>query len=411
MPARSTPSRPGCWRCSWDARRGWRRTSWGSTSATAPSCSSASAPTRAIRKACSSRTTARCPMPRRSPRPATRLVGTISQVPPATSAIKVGGRRAYALARAGRRSRCRAREVRRPRTRRRLLRRRERPRRARHPLLQGHLRPRAGARPRRGARLRRLLRGAAAAGDRASRRRDTRGRWTTSRRIRSPARGALRCSDALAHLPGARARAGRAHGAAARPRHRGARRGGPAPLPRRRAARVRRRAARRGAAPARGGGRGMRIVNGVEQLEPRRRVVVLGTFDGVHLGHRRLIQEALERARELGAITTVATFDPMPLRDAAPRPGSAPALRHRAPRRADRAGGRRRAARSSRSRTSSRCSRPRRSPSRCSSARAGAVHVVVGENYRFGHARRRRRGDADCARTAARLRRHRGRRS
>ncbi len=43
----------------------------------------------------------------------------------------------------------------------------------------------------------------------------------------------------------------------------------------------------------------MKIVNGVEELEPRRRVVVLGTFDGVHLGHRRLIHEALERAQEL----------------------------------------------------------------------------------------------------------------
>ena len=28
----------------------------------------------------------------------------------------------------------------------------------------------------------------------------------------------------------------------------------------------------------------MKIVNGVEELEPRRRVVVLGTFDGVHWG-------------------------------------------------------------------------------------------------------------------------------
>jgi riboflavin kinase/FMN adenylyltransferase len=66
----------------------------------------------------------------------------------------------------------------------------------------------------------------------------------------------------------------------------------------------------------------MRIVNGVEQLEPRPRVVVLGTFDGVHLGHRRLIQEALGRAQELGAITTVATFEPMPSEML--RPGQVP---------------------------------------------------------------------------------------
>ena len=41
----------------------------------------------------------------------------------------------------------------------------------------------------------------------------------------------------------------------------------------------------------------MRIVNGLEELEPTPRVIALGTFDGVHLGHRRLIGEARERAR------------------------------------------------------------------------------------------------------------------
>ena len=115
-------------------------------------------------------------------------------------------------------------------------------------------------------------------------------------------------------------------------------------------------------------------------------MIALGTFDGVHLGHRQLIHEALELARELGA--------------------------HAAP-----------------SRRSSRCRRRCCAPARpragspASSARAeliaeedvdellviafthelsllspeafaeqvlvgaaGAVHVVVGENYRFGHA-------------------------
>ena len=40
-----------------------------------------------------------------------RLVGSISQVPPATSAIKIDGRRAYALARAGREVEMAPREV------------------------------------------------------------------------------------------------------------------------------------------------------------------------------------------------------------------------------------------------------------------------------------------------------------
>ena len=42
---------------------------------------------------------------------------------------------------------------------------------------------------------------------------------------------------------------------------------------------------------------------------------------------------------------------------------------------------------------------------------AGAVHVVVGENYRFGHAAEGDADDADRARREARLRRHRRSRS
>ena len=52
----------------------------------------------------------------------------------------------------------------------------------------------------------------------------------------------------------------------------------------------------------------------VLQLEPgARRAVALGTFDGVHMGHRALIAEVVVRARELGVVASVATFDPMPL--------------------------------------------------------------------------------------------------
>jgi riboflavin kinase/FMN adenylyltransferase len=56
----------------------------------------------------------------------------------------------------------------------------------------------------------------------------------------------------------------------------------------------------------------MKVLNGIEELVPRSRVIALGTFDGVHLGHRRLIHEAIERAQALGATSTVATFEPMP---------------------------------------------------------------------------------------------------
>ncbi len=52
----------------------------------------------------------------------------------------------------------------------------------------------------------------------------------------------------------------------------------------------------------------MRVARRPQELEPRPRAVALGTFDGVHRGHRRVIETAL--ASGLGA--TVVTFDPHP---------------------------------------------------------------------------------------------------
>ncbi len=46
---------------------------------------------------------------------------------------------------------------------------------------------------------------------------------------------------------------------------------------------------------------------------PAGRSVALGTFDGVHLGHRRVIAVAVEGARERGLRPVVVTFDPHPL--------------------------------------------------------------------------------------------------
>jgi riboflavin kinase/FMN adenylyltransferase len=41
-------------------------------------------------------------------------------------------------------------------------------------------------------------------------------------------------------------------------------------------------------------------------------VVTLGTFDGVHAGHRKLLRVAAERAKALGQRAAVVTFDPHP---------------------------------------------------------------------------------------------------
>jgi riboflavin kinase/FMN adenylyltransferase len=52
----------------------------------------------------------------------------------------------------------------------------------------------------------------------------------------------------------------------------------------------------------------MKVVRSPEELGPGRRAVAIGTFDGVHLGHRRVLQEA----RGAGTTSTVVTFDPHP---------------------------------------------------------------------------------------------------
>ena len=53
-------------------------------------------------------------------------------------------------------------------------------------------------------------------------------------------------------------------------------------------------------------------------------VVTIGVYDGVHLGHRKIIGRAVERAREAGQPSVVVTFDPHP--SEVLRPGSHPAV-------------------------------------------------------------------------------------
>jgi len=54
----------------------------------------------------------------------------------------------------------------------------------------------------------------------------------------------------------------------------------------------------------------MKVVRSVSQLERKPRAVALGTFDGIHLGHRRVIEAVLAA----GQTPTVVTFDPHPRR-------------------------------------------------------------------------------------------------
>ncbi|MEE9613635.1 MAG: bifunctional riboflavin kinase/FAD synthetase [Thermodesulfobacteriota bacterium] len=53
-------------------------------------------------------------------------------------------------------------------------------------------------------------------------------------------------------------------------------------------------------------------------------VLTLGNFDGMHLGHQRILKKVAARARELGCPSVVYTFEPHPLKVVAP--GKSPPL-------------------------------------------------------------------------------------
>ncbi len=46
----------------------------------------------------------------------------------------------------------------------------------------------------------------------------------------------------------------------------------------------------------------------------KKSVVTIGVFDGVHTGHRAVIKKTVDRARAVGAVSIVVTFDPHPLK-------------------------------------------------------------------------------------------------
>lgn len=69
----------------------------------------------------------------------------------------------------------------------------------------------------------------------------------------------------------------------------------------------------------------MKIFHGIENaniLKPT--VLTLGVFDGLHLGHQRIMQHVVERAKATEAHATAITFDPHPR--AVLHPESAPPL-------------------------------------------------------------------------------------
>jgi len=53
-------------------------------------------------------------------------------------------------------------------------------------------------------------------------------------------------------------------------------------------------------------------------------IVSIGNFDGIHLGHQKILRTVVEKARQQQAVATVITFDPHPLKVL--RPAQAPPL-------------------------------------------------------------------------------------
>ena len=65
----------------------------------------------------------------------------------------------------------------------------------------------------------------------------------------------------------------------------------------------------------------MKIVRHPKKGKLQRPVVALGTFDGVHVGHKKVIEAAIKHAHQLSAHSAVITFDPHPQTIVAPERG------------------------------------------------------------------------------------------
>nr|MBP8016976.1 bifunctional riboflavin kinase/FMN adenylyltransferase [Candidatus Gracilibacteria bacterium] len=60
----------------------------------------------------------------------------------------------------------------------------------------------------------------------------------------------------------------------------------------------------------------MKIIEGIENINElfNNLCIALGTFDGIHPGHKKVINGAIQRAKELNGTSMVFTFSPHPLK-------------------------------------------------------------------------------------------------
>jgi riboflavin kinase/FMN adenylyltransferase len=122
----------------------------------------------------------------------------------------------------------------------------------------------------------------------------------------------------------------------------------------------------------------------VESVPPGRRSLALGSFDGVHLGHRRVIESAIATARERNLVAAVVTFHPHPM--AVLRPELAPrelsSLERRSALAAELGPDELVVLRFTHAFSQLDAER---FAEEVLSLRLGAEHVTVGENFRYGH--------------------------
>lgn len=135
----------------------------------------------------------------------------------------------------------------------------------------------------------------------------------------------------------------------------------------------------------------MELVRGRHNLRPRHRgcAVTIGNFDGVHLGHRAVIARLAERAATLDVAACVVTFEPHPreLFDPARAPARLSRLRDKAGAVAPLGVDRLVVLRFDRTLVEQ---EPEAFVDELLVAGLGVRHVLVGDDFRFGH---RRRGD------------------